>query len=82
MADERLEGRAQEYIQQPEAEQAGQPADAGQAVGHAVERRLAQALQPALAAFHQHLAQAVRQQIEQEWEPVQKELKQEAAFPT
>jgi hypothetical protein len=78
VADERLQGQAQEHVQQLEAEQAGQPADAGQAVGQALEQRLAQALQPVLAEFHQHLGQAVRQQIEQELEPVQKELQQEA----
>jgi hypothetical protein len=77
VAGERLQGRAQEHVQQLEAEQAGQPVDTGQAVGHAVERRLAQALQPVLTEFHQHLAQAVRQRIEQELEPVRNELQQE-----
>jgi hypothetical protein len=77
VADEQLQGRTQEYTQQPEAELAGQAANASQAVGQAVERRLAQALQPVLAEFHQHLAQAVRQQIEQELEPVRKEPQQE-----
>ena len=79
VAGERLQGRAQEPVQQLEAEQAGQPVDTGQAVGHAVEWRLAQALQPVLTEFHQHLAQAVRQRIEQELEPVRNELQQEVA---
>jgi hypothetical protein len=72
VANERLQGRAQGHVQQPEPEQAGQPADAGQAV------RLAQALQPVLTAFHQHLGQAVRQQIEQGLKPIWKGLQQEA----
>jgi hypothetical protein len=72
VADERLQGRTQRHVQQPEPEQAGQPAGAGQAV------RLAQALQPILTEFHQHLGQAVRQQIEQGLEPVWKGLHQEA----
>jgi hypothetical protein len=77
VADERLHGREQERVQQPEAKQVGQPADAGQAVGQAPEQRLAQALQPVLAEFHQHLGRAVRQQIEQELEPARKELQRE-----
>jgi hypothetical protein len=77
VADERLQGRAQERARQPELEQAGQPADAGQGVGQALEQRLAQALQPVLTEFHQHLGQAVRQQVEQGLEPVRKGLQQE-----
>ena len=71
VADERLQGRAQEYVQQPEPEQAGQAAGPVQTV------RLAQALQPVLTEFHQHLGQAVRQQITQGLEPVWKGLQQE-----
>jgi hypothetical protein len=55
VADEQLQGRAQEHIQQPEAEQAGQPASAGHAVGQALQQHLAQAVQPVLVEFHQHL---------------------------
>ena len=74
VADEQLQGRAQEHVQPLEAEQAGQPADAGQALGQALQQHLVQSFQSSLA---EHLTQTVRQRIEQELEPVCKELRQE-----
>ena len=77
VADEQLQGRAQEHTQQPEAEQAGQPAEAGHAVGQGLQQHLTQAVQPVRVEFHQHLRQAARQRIEQEVGPIRKESQPE-----
>jgi len=65
VGNEQTQGQAQERARPPEAEQAGQPAGAGQALGQALQPYIMQAFRPVLAEFYHQITQAVQRQKEQ-----------------